>query len=177
MATYLVKGRALTLTGDPTACTYAVEIAGQTWTMTERPYVRFADGTVVPFPAPESEGPCRTGTTEGIAAVYTDFGDHKITVRTKAEIEAITDDVYFTVQVEGDEKCEIDRVSFPAPFDFGAAYGDRPDNTAANLPESYTVLSRMQGTLVPAGTQIRISGGQIMERDGYMPIYEVFDLV
>ena len=171
MANYLVKGRSITLSGNPSMGTYTVEIAGQMWSMTERPYVRFTDGTVVPFPAPETEGPCRTGTTEGIAAVYTDFGSHRITVRTKAEIEAITDDVYFTLLVEGDDKCEIDRVSFPAPFDFGTAYGDKPDNTAANLPESYTVLSRMQGTLVPAGTQIRISGGQIMERDGYMPIY------
>ena len=171
MANYLVKGRTITLSGNPTLCTYAVEIAGKMWTMSERPYVRFSDGTVVPFPVPDTEGPCKTGTTEGIAAVYTDFGAHKITVRTKAEIEAITDDVYFTVQVDGDDKCEIAKVSFPAPFDFGTAYGDRPDATDANLPESYTVLSRMQGTLVPAGTQIRIAGGQVFERDGYMPIF------
>ena len=76
MANYLVKGRRITLSGNPSMGTYTVEIAGQTWSMTERPYVRFADGTVVPFPAPETEGPCRTGTTEGIAAVYTDFGGH-----------------------------------------------------------------------------------------------------
>ena len=124
MANYLVKGRRITLSGNPDMGTYTVEIAGRAWTMSERPYVRFADGTVVPFPAPETEGPCKTGTTEGIAAVYTNFGGHKITVRTKAEIETITDDVYFTLLVEGDEKCEIDRVSFPAPFDFGTAYGD-----------------------------------------------------
>ena len=74
MANYLVKGRGITLSGNPDMGTYAVEIAGKTWTMTERPYVRFTDGTTVFFPAPESEGPCRTGTTEGIAAVYTDFG-------------------------------------------------------------------------------------------------------
>ena len=172
MAAYLIQGRNLILTGDPSACTYSVAVAGKMWTMTERPYVRFTDGTVVPFPAPASEDPCKTGTTEGIAAVYTGFGEHRITVRTKAEIEVITDDVYFTVQVEGDEKCEIECVSFPAPFDFGAAYGDTPERTGANLPKSYTVLSRMQGTLVPAGTQIRIAaGGQVFERDGYMPIY------
>ena len=100
MANYLVKGRNITLSGNPSMGTYSVEIAGQTWSMTERPYVRFTDGTVIPFPAPESQNPCKTGTTEGIAAVYTDFGSHKITVRTKAEIETITDDVYFTLLVE-----------------------------------------------------------------------------
>lgn len=171
MANYLIQGRTLALSGDPTACTYSVTIAGKTWTMTERPYVRFADGTVLPFPAPDTEGICKTGTTEGIAAVYTGFGAHKITVHTKAEIETVTDDVYFTLQIDGDERCEIACVSFPSPFDFGTAYGDTPVLTDANLPQSYTVLSRMQGTLVPAGTHIRIAGGQVFERDGYMPIY------
>ncbi|MGN1345561.1 MAG: DUF5696 domain-containing protein [Eubacteriales bacterium] len=171
MASYFIHGRAITLSGDPTACTYAVEAAGSVWQMSERPYVRFTDGTTLPFPAPESEGPCKTGTTEGIAAVYSDFGTHRLTVRTKAELEVLTDDVFFTLQVEGDSRCEIAAVSFPAPFDFGTAYGDKPDLTAANLPESYTVLSRMQGTLVPAGTQIRIADGQVFERDGYMPIF------
>ncbi|MDD6033801.1 MAG: DUF5696 domain-containing protein [Oscillospiraceae bacterium] len=171
MASYIIHGRNLTLSGDPSACTYAVEIAGSVWQMSERPYVRFSDGTALPFPEPESEGICKTGTTEGIAAVYSDFGSHRLIIRTKAEIEVLTDDVYFTLQAEGDSRCEIAHISFPAPFDFGTAYGDKPDLTDDNLPESYTVLSRMQGTLVPAGTQIRLAGGQVFERDGYMPIF------
>ncbi len=171
MAEYRITGRRLTLTGDPAACVYTVTIGGKLWTMTERPFVRFADGTVIPFPAPAEEYPIKTGTTEGIGATYTGFGDHAVTVHTKAEIETITDDVYFTVQVDGDEMCEVSCVSFPAPFDFGAAHGDAPCMTDANLPQSYTVLSRMQGTLVPAGQRIALAGGQIFERDGYMPIY------
>lgn len=174
MASYFVKGHNVTLTGDPTEHFYSVSVGAASWTMTERPFIRFADGSTLPFPTPAEEGVRTTGTTEGIFAVYTSFADRKLTVRTTAEIERITDDVYFTLQVEGDERCELDFVSFPAPFDFGEAFGDLPDSTSSNgsyLPSSYTVLSRMQGTLIPAGTKIRIADGRIFERDGYMPIY------
>lgn len=171
MAFFQITGRNLTFSGNPSICAYSIEIDHSVWTMTERPYVLFSDGERIPFPQPDREEIVKTGTTEGIGAVYTAFGNHKITVRTKAEIEKMTDDVYFTLQVEGDAKCEIERVSFPAPFDFGAKYGDTPTETDANLPASYTVLSRMQGTLIPAGTQIKIWDGEIFERDGYMPIY------
>ena len=171
MIDYVVNGKNLTLMGNPVDCTYSVTFADKVWTMSERPYIRFSDDTVIPFPQPESSGQYETGTTRGIEAVYAGFGSHKITVRTKAEVELSTDDVYFTLQVEGDEKCEIAKVSFPAPFDFGTAFGDRPDNTPENLPLCYTVLSRMQGTLIPAGTQIRLSDGKVFQRDGYMPIF------
>ena len=171
MAHYQVTGKKLILTGDPSAISYSIEIAGAVWTMTERPYILFTGGERMDFPQPESEGTIQTGTTEGISAVYTAFGNHKITVTTKAEIEKMTDDVYFTLQVGGDEKCEIEKVSFPAPFDFGSKYGDIPAETAANLPSSYTILPRMQGALIPAGTQIRLWDGVVFQRDSYIPIY------
>lgn len=171
MSNYAINGKKLTLTGDPDKCIYSVTIGNKVWTMREHPYIRFSDDTVIHFPCPQSSAPIQTGTTEGIEALYTDFGSRKITVRTKAEVERATDDVYFTLQVSGDEKCEITNISFPAPFDFGEAFGDRPDNTSKNLPLCYTVLSRMQGTLIPAGTQIRLSDGKVFQRDGYMPIF------
>ncbi len=171
MAEYQIKGRNITLTADPEKQTYAVEIAGQRWTMTDKPYVLFENGERMEFPCPQCEGLVSTGTAEGVAAVYTGFGSSKITVRTRAEIETITDDVYFTVQVENDERCEIKFVSFPAPFDYGAKYGDVPAEGKNNLPVSYTVLSRMQGALIPAGLQIELGSGRIFERDSYMPMF------
>ena len=171
MSEYVLKGKKIKLYGDPESCNYAVEISGEKWTMTEKPFITFSDGKKVIFSKPESEDCFETGTTRGIGAVYSVFGEHKIKVHTKAEIEIITDNIFFTVQVDGDEKCEIETVSFPAPFDFGKAYGDSGENTGKNLPKSYTVLPRMQGTLVPAETQIKIACGRIFERDAYMPIF------
>ena len=125
----VIKGRKLTLSGDPVACNYSVKIADKLWCMSEHPYILFSDDTRIDFPAPDSEGTYKLGVGEGIKAVYSNFGDHKITVTTKAELEALTDDIYFTLIVEGDEKCEIKKVSFPAPFDFGEGYGDKGELT------------------------------------------------
>ena len=171
MAEYQIRGRRITLTGNPETQNYAVEIAGKKWTMSDRPYVLFENGKRIAFPAPQSESRIKTGTTEGIAAVYTGFGASSIIVRTKAEIEVLTDDVYFTVQVENDERCEIKFISFPAPFDYGAKYGDVPAEGNNNLPISYTILSRMQGALIPAGLRIELGSGLVFERDSYMPMF------
>ena len=171
MAYFSLSGKRLTLSGDPSACVYSVTIAGQTWNMTDRPWVRFSDGTTLPFPQPESEGTEKSGTAESIYAIYSDFGDHRITVRTSASLEVLTEDVRFTLQVTGDTPQEIEKISFPAPFEFGADYGDSGENTAANLPRSYTILPRMQGTLVPAGKPIEIFSGIVFERDSYMPMF------
>ena len=171
MAKCEIKGKKLIRTGDPDSCAYSVSIGNAVWTMSERPYVRFSDETVIPFPKCESSSQYKTGTSGVIEAVYTDFGSHKIKVTTRAEVEFTTDDVYFTLQVEGDEKCEISKVSFPAPFDFGKAFGDKGDLRENNLPLCYTVLSRMQGCLVPAGQEICLFEGKVYERDGYMPIF------
>ena len=171
MSNFVIKGRKVTLNGDPAACSYSVKVAEGLWTMSERPYVLFSDDTRTPFPAPDSEELYKLGSGEGIKAVYSSFGDHKITVTTKAEVEVLTDDIYFTLIVEGDEKCEIKKVSFPAPFDFGEGYGDKGTITDKNIPLCYTVLSRMQGCLVPAGRHIGLADGRVYERDGYMPIF------
>lgn len=175
MAVFIIKGNNVTLTGDPAAQRYSVEIGGSVWTMTDKPYVQFADGKREEFPAPVSEKCCDTGTSQCIQAMYTGFAGRKLIIRTRAEVEMFTDDIYFTLLVEGDEKCEISFISFPAPFDFGPAYGDCGELTEANLPRSYTVLPRMQGVLVPAGAPIKIgdgmADGRIFQRDGYMPMF------
>ena len=171
MSEYIIKSKNIRLIGDLEKCTYSVEIGSAVWHQTERPYVRFSDGACIPFPAPIAENTFNTGASEGISAVYSGFGDHKITIKTSAEIETHSNDIYFTLSVSGDDRCEIERVSFPAPFDFGKEYGDIPTAGKNNLPQSYTVLPRMQGTLIPAGTKISHDLGEIFERDAYMPIF------
>ncbi len=85
MADYQVKGKALTLYGNPEACTYSVDFDGNLWTMSERPFVLFSDDTKVVFPSPSKEREISSGTASGIEAVYTDFGDRKITVNFDTE--------------------------------------------------------------------------------------------
>jgi hypothetical protein len=161
MAEYRIENRILTLTGDPSICRYAVTLpGGAVWRMTEAPYLRFAGGRTVPFPSPASEEVTKSGTYDGIRAVYAGFDGSSVTVTTHVTLERTTGDVIFSVLVEGDAPGEIEAVSFPAPFDFGAEPG-----------HGYTVLPRMQGTLVPAGQTIRLATGQVLERDAYMPLY------
>ena len=171
MSKHIVKGKNITLIADLYAMTYCVEIAGKIWTMTEKPYIEFSTGEKIEFPKPAEEC-CRVlGVANGIEAIYKEFGNHKISVRTRTSVDSITDEISFVLQVEGDDRCEIKYISYPAPFDFGEAFGDRPNMTKKNLPMSYTVLPRMQGTLIPAGTRIEIKDGKIFERDGYMPVF------
>ncbi len=187
MAEYQIRGRNLTLVGNPSENRYEIVTGNAVWTMSDTPCILFAGGVKVPFPAPQSEGTFKNGTSEGITALYSGFEGHEnITVRTSAYIETFTDDVYFTVQVNGDNKFEIQFVKFPAAFDYGTGYGDCAKLTAKNLPESYTVLPLMQGAIIPAGTKIdniRIGRvftnhcsmaffGQVRKDSGYLAIYD-----
>lgn len=171
MAKHIVKGKNITLTSDFDTMKYSVEFAGKTWIMTEMPYIVFSSGEKIEFPKPE-ESCCRVlGVANGVEAVYKGFGNHNISVRTRTTVDPNIDEIAFMLQVEGDDKCEIKYISYPAPFDFGKAFGDKADKTDKNLPSSYTILPRMQGILIPAGDEIKLHDGQIFDRDGYMPLF------
>lgn len=160
MPIYEIKNSAHTVRVDAENVTVAVVLAsGKTWTMTKRPYIRFASGEVVGFPAPKDVKPTTSGTYDGVRSFF-DVPGTKISVMTHVYVDRTTEDIIFECRVDGDEMCEIENVSYPAPFDFGAKVG-----------EGYTVLPRMQGTLVPAGTKIKIAIGDIFGRDAYMPLY------
>ncbi len=160
MAEYRIDHSRLTLTADPAGCRYEVTLpSGAQWRIARHPFVRFADGRIVPFPEPSAEARTSTGTSDGVRAVYGGFGG-TISVETHVFIDRTTGDLFFEVRLDGDRPGEVEAVSFPAPFEFGAAPG-----------QGYTVLPRMQGTLVPAGETISIASGQVFERDAYMPLY------
>ena len=187
MSEYRIEGRKVSLWGNPSANCYEISVGGEVWRMSDEPFILFEDEEKVPFGAPVSESYVKTGTGEGIAAVYSGFAGHEhITVYTTAMVETMTDDIYFTVRVEGDREHEISLVSFPAPFDFGEAFGDSAGLTEKNLPQSYTVLPLMQGSLIPAGTKVEKIRqsimnthtasmpmfGQVRKNTGYLAIYE-----
>lgn len=188
MAEYIIKGKELALIADPAASVYRVTTDGTTWTMSECPVVRFADGDVLLFPEPKEVKGFKTGTSEGVSAVYSDFGKRSLKIHTKVEVELCTDDVLFTLWTEGEDLFEIEHISFPAPIDFGRGYGDVGETLKNNLPSCYTVLPRKQGVLLPAGTKMELDKeqtgivygpdsvmamyGQVRKDDGYLAVYD-----
>ncbi len=163
MPVYPIEHEKLTLLCDPESGRCAVRLSGGAeWRMTDRPFLRFADGRTVFFSPPEQVKPFRNGTASGIRAVYRGFGgaEAEIVVSTCTCVERTSGDVIFEVRAEGDAAGEIEAVSFPPPFRSDAAPG-----------HGYTVLPRMQGMLVPAGETVSLTDGRIFERDGYMPLY------
>ena len=86
MAKYSITERNITLSGDPETFAYSVSVGTALWTMTERPWVRFTDGTVLPFPAPSSHRLSRVGVSTASCAKYSDFGSHSKKICTRAEL-------------------------------------------------------------------------------------------
>ncbi|MBQ9511066.1 MAG: hypothetical protein IJR55_05190 [Clostridia bacterium] len=160
MPIHEIKCNRFSLKIDAENIKYAVVLKNsETWTITKKPYVCFSSGKIVEFPQPKEIKITKTGTYDGVRAYY-DIPQTEISVMTHVYVDATTEDIIFELRVDGDKKGEIETVSYPAPFDFGAKAG-----------EGYTVLPRMQGTLVPAGTRIKIAIGDIFGRDAYMPLY------
>ncbi len=155
-----IKGQRITVIADPAKAAFAVTLAnGDTWTMSGRPYVSLTDGTT--FYLDEAAATVtdrKTGTWHGIGADY-QLND-QLTLHTLVYIEETRDDLYFVSRLEGDTRGQVQFVSFPAAVDFDAEPG-----------HGYTILPRMQGTLVPAGSPIQVWDGTVFERDAYMPMY------
>ena len=138
-----IKCSRYTLKIDAENLKYSVVLAsGKTWTMTKRPYILFSSGDVIEFPRPREIKVTKTGTYDGVRT-YFDIPNTEISIMTHVYVDRTTDDLIFEFRLDGDKMCEIENVAYPAPFDFGARPG-----------EGYTVLPRMQGTLVPAGTSV-----------------------
>ena len=160
MSMFEIKNSNHTLIVDAENITLSVVLAsGKTWTAIKRPFIRFASGKIVEFPAPREVRATTSGTYDGVRS-YFDIPETRISVMTHVYVDRTTEDIIFELRVDGDEMCEIENVSYPAPLEFGAKAG-----------EGYTVLPRMQGTLVPAGSKINIAIGDIFGRDAYMPFY------
>ncbi|MBE6723680.1 MAG: hypothetical protein E7576_00580 [Ruminococcaceae bacterium] len=158
MAETRIVHQNLTLTADPAAFVYAVTLPnGDVWRMTERPSVTFSDGRTVPFPAPSEESPLANGTSDGVRAVYEGFEGSALRLETVVRIERTTGDLFFEIFFEGDRFGEIASVAFPAPFEKEGG--------------GYTVLSRMQGALIPDGSGFVRENEPVNERTAYMPIF------
>ena len=160
MPTHEIKSSRFSFKIDAENIKYEVIMkSGSVWTMTRRPNIRFSSGKVVEFPAPREVKITKSGTFDGVRSHF-EIPESDISVMTHVYVDRTTEDVVFEIRVDGDKMCEIEHVSYPAPMDFGAKEG-----------EGYTVLPRMQGTLIPATRKINVAIGDIFGRDAYMPMY------
>lgn len=160
MPVYNIENQSYTLSVNAEKNEYSVKLkSGKIWNITKKPYIRFANGNIIEFPKPYETKTTKTGTYDGVRSYYI-LPDTKISIMTHVYIDRTTLDLIFEFRVDGDELGEIENVSYPAPFNFDAKEG-----------EGYTVLPRMQGSLLPAGKRINLPIGDIFGRDAYMPLY------
>ena len=158
---FTIQGKQISVLANEQTAKFAVTLSnGDVWTMNGRPYVALTDGRVLYLDEATviNAAKRKTATWHGIGVDY-DLGEGLI-LHTIVYIEDTRDDLYFENRLEGDTAGQVARVVFPSPVDFNAEAG-----------HGYTVLPRMQGTLVPAGSPIQVVDGIIFERDAYMPAF------
>ena len=150
---------------EPAEGTLTVSVGSYSVQWADTPYLCTSDGEKLAF----SDAHCEsteehTGTSDGVSAVYSGFSgtdgrQYPFSVHTRVYFDKADGDLHTSVRVENADG-EISRIAFPPRFGFDAREG-----------EDYTILPRMQGTLVPAGHPITLASGIIFERDAYIPVY------
>lgn len=151
---------------SPEELLFSFHLPNAVWRWKTKPRIVLNNGRTLEF----TKAKCvsayrRTGVADGVTAEYSGFTDNEglaydIKAYTFIWINRSAGEVNFEVRVEGDLPGQIRSVFYPAGMEQDAQKG-----------HGYTVLPRMQGTLVPAGTEIRIADGRIQERDGYMSFF------
>ncbi|MBP3917885.1 MAG: hypothetical protein J6I50_01780 [Clostridia bacterium] len=141
------------------------DLPEQSWLWTGDASIILTDGTILSFSAAKCESkPYQTGVADGIRAVYSGFASDKTTYPFTVEsfvFFGVTDgSLRVEFRLEGDVPGEISEVQYPPRFAFQNRTGF-----------GYTVLPRMQGTLIPSGEAIRLEAGEIFERDAYIPLF------
>ncbi len=156
---YTICTDRLSITADEARATFRITLLNRDeWSFSGRPYVALTDGRILYLDeASVTASEMKTGTRRGFTADYA-LSDGLV-LHTVVSIEG-EDDLYFESRLDGDTAGQVDVVSFPSAVDFDVAAG-----------HGYTVLPRMQGTLVPAGSPISIADGIVFERDAYIPVF------
>lgn len=165
---YLIQTDKIRLDYDPEDISLRITVAGSDigWCWANAGSVRLGNGIELPLASAACQSEAyQNGIEQGVRAIYTDLRDaagneYAFSVQTYVCLEHSSGQMRVRATVTGDGRGEIAALNFPPRMKFEAAEG-----------EGYTVLPRMQGTLVPAGHPIQIVNGFIYERDGYMPLF------
>lgn len=162
---YEICDRKLNVAYDPASFCLKVNQGKTQWHWANVPVIQLENGIKLSFSDAECESRgCQTGVTDGVRATYRNFTDgetvYPYQVETFVGLDVSTGNLRVEMSLEHDAPGEIHAVHYPPSFDFDAAEG-----------EGYTLLSRMQGTILPAGHPLEVEEGIIFERDAYLPIY------
>ena len=168
MMQYLIKNDLLTLEYVPETTALSVKVSGTdiVWSWNSIPEIRLSDGGTLSFADAVCESQeLKTDVKDGVRAVYRDFRGadgtiYPYIVETFVALDITSGDLLAEVRVNGDEPGAISGLVYPPRMKFDAAVG-----------EGYTVLPRMQGTLVPAGQTVQLIEGNIYDGDATIPIF------
>lgn len=160
---YELGNSKIAVTYAPDKAELRVYCGDAVWKWRESPYIELKNGAVLSF----SDAKCFSerydnGACDGIRAVYTGFVGSGIAAHTFVGLDRSGGALRFEIWLENESNFEVEAISFPAAFDFGAEEG-----------KGYTVLSRMQGTVIPAKYDMEFKRKKqtVLDRPGYMPIF------
>lgn len=163
---YIVRHELLDLVIDPEKLTFEAHTPKKVWKWdnSKPSQIKIADSFYSLDGLCVSSRELHTGTLDGVSACYGGFPGSDLKLHAEISIERTSGDVLFSSWIEDEPESLVREVCWIKPFVFDA-----------DKDGGYTILSRMQGTLIPAkyGETIRNGAfdGIIMERDSYMPIW------
>lgn len=164
---YLIESKHIKLDYTPEISALTVTVAGgeQTWSWANQPFLGLPDKGLSFADARCESFEYNTGVSKGVRAVYSDFKDgagntYPYTVETYLSVNITTGDVKAEARVDGDGKGDLLSLAYPPRMKFDVPEG-----------HGYTVLPRMQGTLIPAGHPEKMNDAIVFERGAYIPVY------
>ena len=153
-------------TPDTCAMTVTVKDSDITWSWHNLPFLVRADQTSLVLTDSDCESHTfDRGTTRGVRATYKNLRDGAgnptpISVQTEVSVNIATGQLKAEAVVTGDGKGELIALAYPPRMKFDVPEG-----------HGYTVLPRMQGTILPAGHSYKLPDAIVFERGAYIPVY------
>ena len=165
---YTLRHDLFSVSYTPETCGLTVTVKGSDtrWSWHTVPFLVRADQTSLALTDSDCESHTfDRGTTRGVRAIYKNLRDSEgnptpISVQTEVSINLATGQLKAMACVLGDGKGELAALAYPPRMRFDAPEG-----------HGYTVLPRMQGTILPAGHDLKINDGIVFERGAYIPVY------
>ena len=165
---YRIEASHLTLDYTPETCSLTVTVKGSDiqWSWHNIPFLVRADQTSLALTDSDCESHTfDRGTTRGVRAIHRNLRDSggnpsPISVQTEVSLNVATGQVKATACVLDDGKGELIALAYPPRMKFDVPEG-----------HGYTVLPRMQGTILPAGHSYKLPDAIVFERGAYIPVY------
>ncbi len=166
---YTFKAERYRLNYSPEWAELEVDVDGVIWKWKNSPYIVLDDGEVLDFKSADLcvSSEYSNGVSDGVRATYSGFisrggRPYCLMAHTYVAIDKANQILRFEIWLEGEEDGQVAEVAWPAAFEFNAEEG-----------MGYSILSRMQGALIPAKADMELvrKGEKVLDRPAYMPIF------